>query len=237
MSELAASFAGIREAMARCVESSLSDCSQELGQIHQLDEDLRLWINCLPDSTGAQLARARSELAHAEHAAASGLYRQAFGSLRLFLELAFAAVYFSANEFERRRWLSDRTDFSWSRALDQETGVLARAFVQEFNAPLIPITAEYASSAAQTYRYCSQFVHGKAAASWKLPETVEYSAPLLSSWCSHAMTAGKSVCVLLLVRFGDYIAEPGLPPDLIDAINARLGSHPQVRALIGHANA
>jgi hypothetical protein len=237
MSELAAGFAGIREAMAACVDSSLRDCSQELGRIHQLDEDLRLWIDCIPDSTGEQLTRARSELAHAEHAAASGLYRQAFGSLRLFLELAFAAVYFSANEFERRRWLSDRTDFSWSKALDHETGVLARAFVQEFNGALVPITADYATSAAETYRYCSQFVHGKAAASWRLPETVEYSAPLLSSWCSHASAAGKSVFLLLLVRFGGQIAEPGLSPDLIDAITARFGNHQEVRDLIGHANA
>lgn len=236
MSELVESFAEIRGAMASCVDSSLQDSSQELGSIHQLDDDLRLWIDCVPQSTGEQLARARTELAHAEHAAASGLYRQAFGGLRLFLELAFAAVYFSANEFERRRWLSDRADFSWSKALEQETGVLARSFVQEFNAPLVTITAEYASTVAATYRYCSQFVHGKAAHSWKLPETVEYSAPLLSSWCSHALSAGNAVCLLLVVRFGDLITESGLPSDLIDAINARLGIHEEVRKLIGHAN-
>jgi len=234
MSDLVGSFEGIRNAMASCVSSSVRDYPQELGRVHQLDDDLRLWINSVPGSTGEQLARARAELAHAEHAAASGLYRQAFAGLRLFLELAFAAVHFSANEFERRRWLSDRADFSWSKALDRESGVLAPPFVLEFNARLAPITADYAASAASTYRYCSQFVHGKAAESWKLPAKVEYSAPLLSSWCSHASSAGKAVCMLLLVRFGELVAEPGFPPDLVDAINARLGNHQEVRDLIGH---
>jgi hypothetical protein len=243
LSDLSTNFAEIREAMSRCVDRSVSERAAELGSVHALDTDLGLWAGWLPNDTALGVARAQRELAHAEHAAASGLYRQAFGSLRLFLELTFAAVYFSANELERRLWLSDQLDFSWSKALHEDTGVLSSTFVDAFTSGLSNAAKGYAVLAAQSYRYCSQFVHGKAAESWTLPDTVSYDARLLEAWCAHAQDAGNAALFALLVRHGDDLVrghaaarDAEAENDLLDAIQARFARHEEVRKLIGHAH-
>src|SRR5262245_43966363 len=92
----------------------------DIGNVLRLDLDIRMWADCISLRPEAQqLYDARRELGFATFAASAGLYRLAYGGLRLFLELSFAAVYFSANELHRRRWLSDREDFSWAKALDE----------------------------------------------------------------------------------------------------------------------
>ncbi len=173
-------------------------------------------------------------MALAEFAAASGLYRQAFASLRLFLELSFAAVYFSANELDRRKWMSDRKDFSWSRALDEDEGVLSASFVREFEPTAVQDAKSYANMAALSYRACSQFVHGKARSSARLPQRIEYDEPVLSDWCAEAARAGEAVLYLLYVRYGrDLSAQTD--QELQDVLISHFGHLMTVRAQLGLA--
>ena len=95
---------GLRTASETCIGATLREHRAGLGEVHLLDEDIAAWLTRIAGPERDQISAARRELALAEYSVASGLYRQAYASLRLFLELSFAAVHFSVNEFERRQW-------------------------------------------------------------------------------------------------------------------------------------
>lgn len=225
----------LQTAASLCSESAVLDHRGALGAVHQVDDDLKQWVARIRGPEVDQLRAARRELALAEFCAASGLYRQAFASLRLFLELSFAAVHFSVHEFERRRWKSDKSDFSWSRALDEETGLLSKQFVDEFAPQCQGDASKYAADAAQTYRYCSQFIHGKARVSDSLPEALGYSSEAVSDWCVHAEQCGTAVLFLLYVRYGADLGAP-TDPALIEVLISRFGHLSSIRASLGLAN-
>ncbi|MDF2145069.1 hypothetical protein [Knoellia sp. p5-6-4] len=139
------------------------------------------------------------------YAASSGLYVHAYAGLRLFLELSFASVYFSANELHRRKWVADRKNFSWNRALDEQEGILASDFVSEFSTTAATDAPKYAADASASYRHCSQFLHGKLAVTQDLPERLAFSSAVLADWLSHATGAARAVLYLLYARYGDEL--------------------------------
>ena len=232
---LGSTFMALHGAMASCMEESLRDLKHEFGEVHQIDLELGQWANLLSVEYEGYLSVARKELAAAEFCAASGLYRQAFASLRLFLELSFASVYFSAHEFERRRWEADLADFSWANALDDQAGLLSKDFVRAFQPLLVEHSGRYSANAAVTYRYCSQFIHGKASHSRKLPVGVEYSGAVLDDWLTHAKKAGESVLFLLVMRYGEKLNEVETD-DLLAATEERFANLSGLRRMIGLAD-
>lgn len=204
----------------------------DLGAVHQIDLDISLWINHIREPAQEQLEAARKELAIGEYLAATGMYRQAFSCLRLFLELSFAAVHFSVNELERRRWISNRTDFSWSAALHSETGLLAAGFVREFSPTLVADAKEYSADAAECYRLCSEFAHGKVSFTASIPDAISYSDEVIKSWCKSAVKAGRAVLFLLYVRFGEGLTLK--PSDEIQqTVIDYFGRHESVRTMLG----
>jgi hypothetical protein len=152
---------------------------------------------------------ARREFGFAIYSAASGLYQQAYSTLRLFLELGFAAVDFSVDEVRRRQWLAGRADFRWSRALDEKEGVLAPSFVLEFYPRAATDAPLYRATAAELYRHCSQFIHGRIVATDALPKTLSYSGDVLVDWCATARGSAEAFLYVLYCRYADEL----LPAD------------------------
>lgn len=180
-----------------------------LGEILQLEADIGLWEARMEGRPEAQqIVDARRELGFATYAACSGLYRLAFSGLRTFLELSFAAVYFSANELHRRQWISDRRDFSWSDALDEEKGILAPGFMREFLTDGVGESENYAAMAAKSYRHCSQFIHGKSAVTKTVPSDISFSRESLADWAATGRNAGQAVLYLLYGRYsGEFLPD------------------------------
>ncbi|MER7903357.1 hypothetical protein ABTX84_08845 [Streptomyces sp. NPDC095614] len=218
------------------IDRTTGSNSAVLGQLLRLDLDIKSFerrISGRPEVT--QLRSARKELGYAVYAAAAGQYRMAYGSVRLFLELGFAAVYFSANELKRRKWLSDRGDFSWSKALDEDEGVLSKSFVMEFNEEAVGHAAGYSKSAALCYRHCSQFIHGKASVTDHLPDGFEYSPDILVDWLETSKKAAESVLYLLYCRYADELLASDDGHELRAAIEHSFGHIPEVRNTLGLA--
>lgn len=228
-------FKALGHAVESAVDTTVEEHRERLGELHQLDADLRSWDFLADGETTRQLEIARRELALAEYCAAGGLYRQAYASLRLFLELSFAAVHFSAHEFERRRWAADKSDFTWSRALDPQAGVLSGAFVEMFSPTLASHSSRIASDVASIYRNCSQFIHGKATATESLPEKPEYSEAVFVDWFQKARSSAEAVLFLLLVRYSDKVSSL-TDNEHLDVLAHRFGHYREVRALIGLAD-
>ncbi|MEU2791074.1 hypothetical protein [Streptomyces sp. NPDC007100] len=199
-------FSHLVDLSSDVIRSSTSECGTSLGTILQLEADIGLWEARMEDRPEAgQLAYARRELGFAAYAASCGLYRMAFGGVRTFLELSFAAVYFSANELHRRQWVSDRRDFSWSEALDENSGVLSKSFMREFFEHDVEEAAVYAAMSARAYRHCSQFVHGKLAVTDSLPKDISFSKVTLEDWVATARNAAQAVLFLLYGRFASEL--------------------------------
>lgn len=206
---------GLHEEARRSIEQSILEQPTQLGRLLQLDLDVRSWESCLTGTPSVdQLAHARKDLAFAIYSASSGAYSHAYAGLRLFLELGFASVFFSVNELKRRMWHSDRFDFSWSKALDENDGVLSARFVREFNVEACQDAPIYAKRAAECYRKCSEFMHGKSHYTRKLPSVLSYSSDVMRDWCETACVAAECLLFLLFCRFAG---------ELLPTSSARIG--------------
>jgi hypothetical protein len=219
-----------------CLNLSSTEHARELGLILQIESDIGLWQRrASRHATSILLENARRELSFAIYSASGSLYLQAFANLRLFLELSFASVYFSVREIEWRRWLSDRLDFSWSAALDSDTGVLSSEFVKDFFPQAAKEAPNFGSDAKTVYRNCSQFIHGKTVATGRLPRTVTYRSDILSDWCRNAESAATCVLYLLYCRYADEL----LPDDdgqLADTLDHSFSHLSSVRTTLREAN-
>jgi hypothetical protein len=199
---------GLHKRQESIVLLSVETRRVDLGPLMRFDLDIGFWTDEIIGRPEAkQLQDARRELGFATYAACSGLYRLAYGGLRLFLELSVAAVYFSANELHRRRWISDRADFSWAKALDEADGVLSPGFVREFLPDSVSEAPPYAAIAAQCYRHCSQFVHGKLAVTSTLPNELTFADGVLTDWIDTARKAAEAVLYMLYCRYAADILD------------------------------
>jgi len=234
MSTIEARLLALNSDGANIIRLSVSDHAPRLGQLLQLDADVQVWASRLADRPEVvQLASAHRELGFAIYAVSSGLYVHAYASLRLFLELSFASVYFSANELHRRKWVADRQDFSWSAALDEDNGVLSRSFVREFNDSATDDASNQAKVVAQVYRHCSQFIHGKLAVTRELPDQLEYSHSVLNDWIEVAIDSAKAVIYLLYARYGEQLISVTNQGNLEATIEHSFGHLPEVRSRLG----
>ncbi len=219
---------------AGVLEEAIQERSEMLGALLQLDRDLSEWERRLAHKPeGHQLAEARRHLGWALYTATTGLYSLAYSALRVTLELSFAAVYFSANELHRRRWVGDRADFSWGKAIDENEGVLARAFVIEFNEFAAEEAGPYASRAQESYRRCSQFMHGKLAATRTVPTELTYSSDVLNDWIQTGRRVGEAVLFLLYVRYGEELLKSDADGKLAATLEHSLGHLKCVRTDLG----
>lgn len=192
------------------LRSSARDHAKDIGRILQQEIDLGTWSERLarrpemgPFDTG------RRELGFAVYSASTGLYRQAYNSLRLFLELSFASVLFSVDEIAMRSWRSDGAHFEWGATLDPKTGILSARTVRLFLPAAVEHAAEYCGRARRVYDDCSAFTHGRPKELSTLPDRLTYSSPVLADWCSTAQVAAECVLFLLFCRFGEEL----LPAD------------------------
>lgn len=106
------------------------------------------------------LERVCSQIQGASLTAAFGLYRQAFSSLRLSLEMGLSTAYFSIHRLEMYEWLDGREDIHWNRLIDKDRGVLSDRFAQAFFPDLLDEMKNIRVEAIEVYRSLSEFVHG-----------------------------------------------------------------------------
>jgi hypothetical protein len=167
-----------------------------------LEADLGLWLTALEDRPEvAQYRTAHRDLGLGFYSACSGLYRQAFSSLRAFLEVSMAAIRFSAAELERRQWVSGRRDVSWTDVTSVDTGLYSVAYLREFMPDALDEREEILSDAKLAYRRCSEYLHGNVATSALLPEGVQYAPGVVDEWRSMSVKALRALHHSFFVRY------------------------------------
>lgn len=202
------------------------------ARAHSYVRDLEVWLGILTARAESVIIdSAIREYQHALLSLALGQYRQAFAALRLYLELAVGAVYFSANEMLLREWLHGRRDNSWRRSTKLPSSVFSQRFARAFSPELENEVEFYGGIASTTYRDCSQFVHANVGN--RTPSALAFDQALFDTWHQLAGAAKLVVTFALSLRYLDELSptdrekiEAGLIEQLghIAAIRIKLGS-------------
>ena len=195
----------VHDRASASIEQSMALYAPRFGRLLQQEADISEWEKMLTKPVADVLERARRELGFAVYCAAGGLYLQAWSTLRVVLELSFAAVHFSTNDLARRAWLSDREQFRWSSVLDAKTGVLSPQFVSDYHAEAAAEAGEYLGRARACYAQCSKFIHGRPDTEEVLPRSLTFSQPAIEEWCKQAEHGVEAVLFALYCRFAEEL--------------------------------
>lgn len=189
----------------------------DLGQYYVLSNDLLVWSNILKEQRTEMkiLENVAYELQFSVFLVASGLYRQAFASLRLVLELALSGIVFSSDEFYFRKWKQGLVDISWKKITDEDTGIFSTTWLKAFYKSELEqkdkqdIT-EIAKLAKETYRQLSEYVHG-GNYTWETNEShLVFNQTQFDLWKKLSDNISRIIFYSLLIRFSQDLSPDNL---------------------------
>lgn len=93
------------------------------------------------------------------HHAVAGLYRQSYAAQRVMLESGIAALFYSAQPLDMKRWAEGHLDVSWQRVSRSDDGVLSPRYVSAFLAEAESSREDYHNRADALFGELSDFVH------------------------------------------------------------------------------
>jgi hypothetical protein len=214
----------ISEAARLVRQDSLRDLAP-LQAAHAVVDEIRLWQEILGARPEANIFdQIVNGLELGLFALVSGLYRQAYGSLRLAVELTAGVCWFSANRLDLVEWQSGERDLIWKEITNQDEGVLSARFRKAFF-PELKEELKYNGLNKKLYRELSEYVHGHAS-TWAGAENVKYDEKLHQAWFEKLDTYMIVTSVLMSLR---YLQEVG------DEAVRRLA--PNLRSRVGHISA
>lgn len=214
----------ISEAARLVRHDSLADLAP-LQAAHDIVEEIKLWQEILSTRPEAAIFdQIVSGLELGLFALVSGLYRQAYGSLRLAVELTVGISWFSTRRLELAEWESGERDLIWKDITNPDEGVLSPRFRKAFF-PDLKDERQYNGLNKKLYRELSEYVHGHAS-TWAGVDDIKYDEKLHRAWFEKLETYMIVTSVLLSLR---YLQEVGN-----EAI-AKLA--PKLRLRVGHVSA
>ncbi|MDD1058095.1 hypothetical protein NMG29_07610 [Streptomyces cocklensis] len=174
----------------------------EINRILHLEADLFTWLEALKDKPEAQqFQSAHRDFGLAFYAAMSGLYRQAFSSLRSFIEVTVGATFLSSHEFKRRLWVSGDIDISWKSIVSADDGLYSTSFLNQFCPEAMGDKEEMLERLKRAYRRCSEYIHGNVSTSRLLPTDINYRDEVAKEWITVASSSLLTVIHCLMVRY------------------------------------
>jgi hypothetical protein len=175
---------------------------EKLGTLHHLSSCIYEFSDCLLDPQEKQmLVKVSTQLESATLNLALGLYRQAFASLRLALEMGLATMYFSVNKMELQEWLDGRYDIKWAKLVDEENGVLSKRFSNAFLSECTSYINEYRDKAIYTYRKLSEYVHGNSETWEKSGLKLSYNSDLLEFYFESYKSISEVILFVAVCRY------------------------------------
>lgn len=199
----------LHDSCKRHIEKSTAELGTSMEEVLALEADLGEWLSVVGGRVeAAQLRSAHRDFGLAFYALSSGLYRQAFSSLRSFLEVSVAAIYLSAFELKRRQWVEGSLDISWSwLTSDESDGIYSKSYVDAFCPDAVGERIEYKNYLKRSYRRCSEYIHGNVTTSNLLPESIGYSRDVAAEWIGTAKSILLVVMHCLMVRYFSELDE------------------------------
>ncbi|BFT76141.1 hypothetical protein [Paenibacillus sp. P36] len=199
-------YLGIVERCKDIVNMSFVEGRSEIhAQNHNFLNDLHEWLEVLKDRPEFELYNmAFKEYSQGLINISQGSYRQAYNSLRFFIEHSLAAVYFSFRELDLRLWMCGQQDIYWSTITDENNGIFSKSYFTAFSPPLIEESPLFLQLAKKLYRECSEYTHGNYVTAKILPPTLAFSDSSFRDWHEKAETASMLVVFSLCSRYFSF---------------------------------
>jgi len=170
--------------------------------------DIQALVDLTPSmgvSTADAMALCARELQFAAVLGRSGMFRPAFGAVRLALEAVSWGVYLSTDEIASRRWLSNIEDLKWSSSVSGDRGALTEAFATIFFPSLSVFSNSYLTRAQTLYRDLSGFVHGEVR-THALTLAIEFNPELMQRLKDASQELVEIALFMYTVRFLDGLS-------------------------------
>jgi hypothetical protein len=143
-----------------CIEVTFGRRETAIASAHQTIADLQKILSFADKQPEGFVYRSiMHDAGLAIHHAVVGLYRQSHASQRVLLESAIAALFYSAQLLDIKRWAAGALDVSWSRVSTSDDGVFSERFVSAFLPAAADMLEEYRRRAEVVFSELSDFVH------------------------------------------------------------------------------
>lgn len=174
----------------------------ELGKAHHYSSCLHEFSEKITENSEREILKTvSSQLESATLNACQGMYRQAFSSLRLALEMGLAAAHFSVHKLELHEWLGGRYDIKWSCIIDENNGVLSNRFADAFFPEFKNDIVSYRKKSSEIYRQLSEFVHGNNETWENSGIELVYNESRLKSYFKSINTVSEIILFVLSCRY------------------------------------
>ncbi|WP_294674779.1 hypothetical protein [uncultured Fluviicola sp.] len=151
----------INEQIQGIFDSSLDQNKDVINNGIDFSKSLQTWLEIIPeDNYKILLTNSIQSLELSIISQTYCLYRNAFSSLRLSMEMLFGGVFFSTATLDFIEWTKSSRDLNWSTINDLNNGVLSHRFCNAFFLELKDKNEEYYTKAKELYRDLSEYVHG-----------------------------------------------------------------------------
>lgn len=210
-------------------EKSLSH-KEKLGNLHYLSSCIYEFSKLVCDLQEKEIIETVSaQLESSNYSLIIGLYRQAFSSMRLALEMGLAAIYFSSNKLEMQEWLDNSIDIKWSKLIDEENGVLSSRFVNAFFVEIKGDVKKYRKKAIFIYRKLSEYVHGNNE-TWKEDSIkIAYNEECFDKYCECYKSVVEVILFSAICRYAKFFNDA--ERDSLQFIAEELDHIPEIREL------
>lgn len=226
----------IKIAQIEAIDLALGD-STAVTDISKAVQNIKDLFDCIetialrPDQHIFSLAL--RELKNSLMSAICAHYRQSLSSQRRALELWFAGIYFSTNEYNYLKWKMNEKDIVWSQITNNEDGIFSQNFAHVFWPASEKKIGIYREIAQTIYRECCEFVHGNNDTHKLLPGTFQYSHESLLKWCKNMDIITPLFLYTFLVRFNKSLT-PKNYEEIAPIFCENIGHIAEVRELMSN---
>jgi hypothetical protein len=176
--------------------------NDQLGRAHHFASCIYEFSEYIPDPLEkGMFITVSTQLESATLSLTLGMYRQAFASLRLALEMGLGATHFSVHKMELNEWLDGKADIKWSSLVDEDNGVLSKRFSNAFFRELSTEMCSYRIKAISTYRKLSEFVHGNNETWVKSGLKITYNKDLFDAYFTHLTVVSEIIIFIATCRY------------------------------------
>lgn len=214
---------------------------QALGKIEEISacmaftEDLQKWISeCGFFSDFPLVIEAQDKYISSIFLCAQGFYKAAISSLRQGLEHMLFAVLLSTNDYLYKLWIAGQHDMSWTQTMDANNGVFGVRFIQMYARDFEERSCELQNLAKNTYRECSEYIHGNYEKITKLSEKLKFDENGLLCFLDYFDNVRYLLCMALLIRFRYIFNDKKVLQVLEPIIMGNLNSLPEVQDIYNH---
>lgn len=216
----------------RIFNESLADNKMQ-SNTHDLVSNLQIWYKLLKNNESSNmLFNAIEELDISCLQMMQGLYRGAFASMRLSLEMLCGSIYFSAHNIEYKEWSHGNRDLSWSQLVCPDNGVFSKRFTDAYFSELKSSSGEFHEKTKKLYRELSEMVHGNSK-TWNYENpALNYNEGLRANYKVYLDSYTLIANYILCLRFLNFLSSADiseLEPHLIEC----LGFNEEIRTKIG----